>query len=326
VIGTGFFSHYPLAYGYRQKTQQTCTTTFSCPPGGCKWVTSCTTVLLKGFYVNQGWGDVAGEWASTDIFFDGRLSPQPAGANDIGFFRTGLSEAHFDPDHDLENTFHYTYPDTTVPAQVRPAVGDFDRDGVVHDLALVVNSEYWDSAKRYDWLVDIDTNNSINKTLDKPITNPGGWPVVLDHDRDGFVNNVALYSPDTYSYGYMCYDNFCQGYATGGKYLLPVSGDFDRDGDHDDLAFYEPASHSWVFDMDHDNDWDGSGLGWPALSADAKPFAGDMDLDGVADDIGAYDPATRTWYFDNNHDGNPSSKSSWGEFYDLPFAGAFWYN
>jgi len=70
VIGTGWFSHYPLAYGYRTKTQRTCTTTFSCPPGGCKWVTTCTTQFLKGFYVNQGWGDAAGEWVSTDIFFN----------------------------------------------------------------------------------------------------------------------------------------------------------------------------------------------------------------------------------------------------------------
>lgn len=61
-----------------------------------------------------------------------------------------------------------------------------------------------------------------------------------------------------------------------------------------------------------------------ADSSNALPIAGDLNLDGVVDDVGDYDPATRSWYYDDNHDGNPSSKASWGESYDLPFAGALW--
>ncbi len=94
-----WFSHYPLAYGYRTKTQRTCTTTFSCPPGGCKGH-HLHDPVSQGFYVNQGWGDAAGEWVSTDIFFNGRLSPQVPGANDVGLYRRENGDWFFDVEHD----------------------------------------------------------------------------------------------------------------------------------------------------------------------------------------------------------------------------------
>jgi len=329
VIGTGFFSHYPLAYGYRQKLKQVCTTSYMLVNGKMTWVTNCYNQLLKGFYVNQGWGDGTGEWVSTDIWFNGRLTPQVTGANDIGFYRSADDRHYFDTDHDLSGQFSFQYPAGTLPYAVRPVVGDFDRDGVLDDLAHVVRSEYWQSSKRYDWYIDEDANGSIERILDKPIGHPpGAWPMVLDHDRDGFVDDIALYSPDTYSYGYMCYEDYCQGYASGGDYWLPVSGDFDRDGDHDDIAFYSMAMHSWAFDMDHDGDWDGGALNWPSPAGDdALPFAGDLDQDGVVDDIGLFDPAYQKWWFDYDHDGNTNdSGTGWGMAGDLPFAGNFWQN
>ena len=328
VIGTGFLSHYPLAYGYRQKTQQVCTTDYKLVNGKMTWVTNCMNQLLKGFYVNQGWGEVEGEWVSTDIWFNGRLTPQPAGANDIGLYSSADDRYYFDPDHDLENTFSFQYAGGTLPYAVRPVVGDFDRDGVLDDLAHFVRSDYWQSSRQQDWYIDIDTNASIEMILDRPIRNHGGWPLVLDHDRDGFVDDIAVYAPDTYSYGYMCYTDYCQGYGTGGDYRLPVSGDFDRDGDHDDVAFYSQANRSWAFDMDHDGDWDGSALGWPPaaqVGENALPFAGDLDLDGVVDDIGLFDPAYQKWWFDYNRNGSTDDwGTGFGQAGDLPFVGSFW--
>ncbi len=327
VIGTGWFSHYPLAYGYREKVVQACTTSYKLVNGKMTWVESCQNILYKGFYVNQGWGDGTGEWVSTDIWFNGRLTPQVAGSNDIGFYRSADDSFHFDTDHDLAGQFFYRYDSATMPFSVRPVVGDFDRDGVLDDLAHYVYA-FWDSGKRYDWYLDYDANATIDRTLDRPFAISNGWPLVLDHDRDGFVDDVAAYAPDTYTYGYLCYDDYCQGYGTGGDYRLVVSGDFDRDGDHDDIAFYSTAMRSWAYDLDHDGDYDGSAVDWPAgASVDALPFAGDLDQDGIVDDVGVFDPAYRVWWFDYNHNGTTdASGTGWGQAGDLPFAGNFWQN
>jgi len=335
IVGTGWFSHYPLAYGYRDKTVEVCSTSCKLVWGKTVCTPVCTNQYWSGFLVNQGWGNTTGEWVSSDIWFAGRLTPHQSGANDTGLYRTADDTAHFDVDHDLEDTFYFRYAAGTMPYALRPATGDFDRDGLVDDLAYYVYS-FWDSAKRYDWYFDEEANNSVERTLDAWTTatyGDNGWPLALDFDRDGFVDDLAVYYPSYLTGSGICYrpdmdgTKMCTGYVGVSDKLLPVTGDLDRDGYHDDLGFYDRASRQWAFDLDHDGDFDGGAVPWPAgLGADAKPFAGDLDQDGFPDDVGAYDPATRTWYFDKNHDGSPTSESGFGEFYDLPFAGNFWNN
>jgi len=157
----------------------------------------CTNQYWSGFLVNQGWGNTTGEWVSSDIWFAGRLTPHQSGANDTGLYRTADDTAHFDVDHDLEDTFYFRYAASTMPYALRPATGDFDRDGLVDDLAYYVYS-FWDSAKRYDWYFDEEANNSVERTLDAWTTatyGDNGWPLALDFDRDGFVDDLAVYYP-----------------------------------------------------------------------------------------------------------------------------------
>lgn len=59
VIGTGWLSHYPLAYGYRSRTKQ-------------EWW---GTAVERQFYVNQGWGGVDNAWINAGTWFTGELRP-----------------------------------------------------------------------------------------------------------------------------------------------------------------------------------------------------------------------------------------------------------
>jgi hypothetical protein len=67
VIGTGWLSHYPLAFGYatQQRTVRHCFI----------W---CWTdeVTDRCFYVNEGWGGGgAGDWIEASTWFAGQISP-----------------------------------------------------------------------------------------------------------------------------------------------------------------------------------------------------------------------------------------------------------
>ena len=67
VIGTGWLSHYPLAFGYawQQRTVRHCFI----------WCWD-DTVTDRCFYVNHGWGGGgAGEWIDASTWFAGQLYP-----------------------------------------------------------------------------------------------------------------------------------------------------------------------------------------------------------------------------------------------------------
>ncbi|HZM30816.1 MAG TPA: hypothetical protein VFB77_10035 [Acidimicrobiales bacterium] len=66
VIGTGWLSHYPMAYGYayQERTVRYCV--IFC------WT---DTVYDRWFYVNQGWGGSGNEWVSASTWFAGEIFP-----------------------------------------------------------------------------------------------------------------------------------------------------------------------------------------------------------------------------------------------------------
>lgn len=66
VIGTGWLSHYPLAYGYAWQTRTVRRCFIFC------WD---ETVTDRWFYVNQGWGGAGNGWVQADTWFAGELMP-----------------------------------------------------------------------------------------------------------------------------------------------------------------------------------------------------------------------------------------------------------
>lgn len=61
IIGTGWLSHYPMAYGYRYRSKSS-------------WFGLGTT-YEREFYVNQGWGGVDNGWVSASTWFSGEIEP-----------------------------------------------------------------------------------------------------------------------------------------------------------------------------------------------------------------------------------------------------------
>lgn len=66
VIGTGWLSHYPMAYGYayQERTVRHCFI----------WCWD-DTVYDRWFYVDQGWGGSGNEWVSASTWFAGEIFP-----------------------------------------------------------------------------------------------------------------------------------------------------------------------------------------------------------------------------------------------------------
>lgn len=71
IIGTGWLSHYPLAYGYawRSREVRRCVG----PDLGFNCWTS--TDYSRWFYVNQGWGGSGNGWVSAGTWFAGQILP-----------------------------------------------------------------------------------------------------------------------------------------------------------------------------------------------------------------------------------------------------------
>ncbi|WP_129674254.1 hypothetical protein [Candidatus Chloroploca sp. Khr17] len=71
IIGTGWLSHYPLAYGYAERTRRV----RSCNIFGrnCSWKTE----FQRSFFVNQGWAgsDDNLAWVSSGTWFVGQIYP-----------------------------------------------------------------------------------------------------------------------------------------------------------------------------------------------------------------------------------------------------------
>lgn len=59
VIGTGWLTHYPLAYGYRWRSKRSC------------FLTSCWTNYQREFKVNQGWYGSGNGWVNANVWFAG---------------------------------------------------------------------------------------------------------------------------------------------------------------------------------------------------------------------------------------------------------------
>jgi hypothetical protein len=66
VIGTGWLSHYPVAYGYAWQKRRVRKCFIWC------WY---ETVYDRYFYVNQGWGGSGNGWVSASTWFCGEILP-----------------------------------------------------------------------------------------------------------------------------------------------------------------------------------------------------------------------------------------------------------
>jgi hypothetical protein len=64
VIGTGWLTHYPLAFGFAQKTRTVRSCFIAC------WN---STQYYRTFYVNQGWGGAGNGWVADGTFFAGEI-------------------------------------------------------------------------------------------------------------------------------------------------------------------------------------------------------------------------------------------------------------
>jgi hypothetical protein len=64
IIGTGFLSHYPLAYGYQERTRR------------LYWGFWYSTDYDRQFYVNMGWGSIGqNKWVAAHTWFVGQIYP-----------------------------------------------------------------------------------------------------------------------------------------------------------------------------------------------------------------------------------------------------------
>ncbi|WP_299546295.1 hypothetical protein [uncultured Tateyamaria sp.] len=66
VIGTGWLSHYPVAYGYAWQSRIVRKCFIFC------WN---ETVYDRWFWVNQGWGGSGNDWVPADTWFAGEIYP-----------------------------------------------------------------------------------------------------------------------------------------------------------------------------------------------------------------------------------------------------------
>ena len=157
------------------------------------------------------------------------------------------------------------------------------------------------------------------------LNDPKGDPVAGDFDRDGSMDDVAIFR---LSFGQWVYD-FNHNADTdlriegwGGEEDSSIAGDFDRDGFIDDVAVFRPSDEKWYYDFDHDGDTDVSTSGW-GHEGDL-PIAGDFDRDGFIDDVAVFRPSTYQWFYDFDYDGDTDvSTSGWGREGDQPVAGDF---
>jgi hypothetical protein len=64
VVGTGWLSHYPLAFGYAERSKRSC------------FLFICSTSYSRWFYVNNGWYGSNNGWTSADVWFGGIYRPR----------------------------------------------------------------------------------------------------------------------------------------------------------------------------------------------------------------------------------------------------------
>jgi hypothetical protein len=304
IIGTGWLSHYPLAYGYRSRSHTYCIWPEK------RW--GCVTTYEHQFFVNQGWGRGYGEWVPGDIWYAGRVFPRSAWNDDVGLYRPSARRWYFDYNHNGSTDEYLKYFGNS---EALPIAGDFCRDNVLGDIAFFRPSNT-------SWTFDCGHNRSINEWIEWGYSD--GRPVALDVDRDGFMDDIALFRPSgewSISRDYVGYlTSFIGSWGESGD--RPFAGDFDGDGYADDLGRYRPSTGMWYYDYNHDGGTNAISGPW-GLTSDL-PVAGDFDKDGKLDDVALYRPSTGMWYYDYNHNGSTDDTSgSWGSSGDLPIAGNF---
>jgi hypothetical protein len=307
IIGTGWLSHYPLAYGYRRRSHTYCLIP--------DWRVGCVTTHEHQFLVNQGWSQGHGEWVAGDIWYAGRVFPRSAWNDDVGLYYPYGRRWYFDYDHDGVRGATDEYLKYFGSSDALPIAGDFCRDNVLGDIAFFRPS-------RTSWTFDCGHNGSINEWIEWGYSD--GRPVALDVDRDGFVDDIALFRTSgewSISRDYVDYTtSFIGSWGLSGD--LPIAGDFDRDGYADDLGLYRPSTRMWYYDHNHDGDTDAISGPW-GFSGDL-PVVGDFDKDGFMDDVAVFRPSTGMWYYDHNHNGSTNETSGpWGWSGLLPIAGNF---
>jgi hypothetical protein len=64
IIGTGWLSHYPVAYGYAIESRIVRTCVIFC------WD---SVTYQEWFYVNQGWGGYGNQWVAASTWFAGSV-------------------------------------------------------------------------------------------------------------------------------------------------------------------------------------------------------------------------------------------------------------
>jgi hypothetical protein len=311
VIGIGLWEHYPLAYGFKKRRYRFWGTT---------WYTQ------RKFYVNYGWGDSSNRgWVSAyPIWFAGEIRPHvPVQTNvidDLALHRAGDHKWYYDYGHDgdtdaLSSAWGKQVGDV-------PLAGDFDRDGFVDDTAVF----RLDASDNGRWYYNYDHDGDTDEQR-----GPWGWagdlPVAGDFDRDGYVDDVAVYRPTTHVW-YYDYDHDGGTNATSGPWGWagdrPFAGDFDRDGFVDDVAVFRPSTHVAYYDYNHNGTTDENVT--HITTEMGLPVAGDFDGDGFVDDVTFFIPdwePVSLWIYDDNHNGTPDAAAEWGWEDSLPVAGAF---
>jgi hypothetical protein len=306
VIGIGWFSHYPLAYGYQRGKRTYCVF-----PGDRVF---CYSSYRYRFYVNQGWGGDS-QWVDGSIFFAGRAYPNTMWVDGVGLYRRSTGTWYIDYVHNA-NTDEVI--EQWGGSNDWPVAGDLDRDGAMDDIA-----RYAPSAGL--WTLDYNRTRSVDAVVSWwPIS--GGLPVIGDFDRDGYADDLAVYRDVDRRWWYdYDHDGSINKTSPAWGYVgdYPVAGDFDRDGFLDDVALYRPSTMVMYYDYDHDADTDTTSGPWVSSG---MPIAGDFDRDGYVDDVALFVGLTGKWYYDLDHDGTTNvTIGSWGWTGDRPFAGAFLY-
>ena len=303
IMGMGLLdAHYPLAYGYRWHDHNSF------------WGTTTT----REFLVNEGWAQGHGEWIRTTFWFAGRAFPYAAWNDDVGLYNPAAGQWYLDYDHTghtSEGGFSWGMKNKL------PVVGDFNRNNILGDIAIY-------DPDNANWYFDFNHDQESDEFTHWGYS--GGKPFVLDHDCDGFVDDLGFYIESAPVAKWKFANDLGKGgesaggnWGQGWEGALPIAGDFDRDGCVDDLGLFLPSTRMWKYQYNNTPNITHVSVGPWGQPGDI-PIAGDFDRDGFIDDVAVFRPSTGKWFYDYDHDGySDDVKGPWGGLGLLPIAGNF---